>query len=64
MILSLFIFFSMACTGLKWIEKNKKVFDSDAQKNINMSFLRPEVTVMCNNGMNNVDIADQLRGTY
>jgi len=50
----------MACTGLKWIEKKKKVFDSDAQKNINMSFLRPEVTVMYNNGMNNVDIADQL----
>jgi hypothetical protein len=35
MTLSLFIFFSMACTGLKWIEKKKKVFDSDAQKNIN-----------------------------
>jgi hypothetical protein len=29
-----------------------------------LSFLRPEVTGMYNNGMNNVDIADQLRGTY
>ena len=29
-----------------------------------MAFLRPEVTDMYNNGMNNVDIADQLRGTY
>ncbi len=29
-----------------------------------MAFLRPEVTDLYNNGMNNVDIADQLRGTY
>jgi hypothetical protein len=57
-------FLSMACTGLKWIEKKKKVFDSHAQRSINMSFLRPEVTDMYNNDMNNVDIADQLRGTY
>jgi hypothetical protein len=30
-----------------------------------MAFLRPEVlTDLYNNGMNNMDIADQLRGTY
>ena len=57
-------FLSMACTGLKWIEKRKKVFDKETGANVSMAFLRPEVTDMYNNGMNNVDIADQLRGTY
>ncbi len=54
----------MACTGLKWIEKRKKVFDRETGTNVSMAFLHPEVTDMYNNGMNNVDIADQLRGTY
>ncbi len=57
-------FLSMACTGLKWIEKRKKVFDRETGTNVSMAFLRPEVTDMYNNGMNNVDIADQLQGTY
>jgi len=49
-------FLSMACTsGLKWIEKRKKVFDKDG-----MAFLQPEVMDMYNNDMNNVDITDQL----
>lgn len=57
-------FLSMACTGLKWIEKKKKVFDKSVNKNVAMSFLRTEVTDTYNNGMNNVDIADQIRNTY
>jgi hypothetical protein len=57
-----FFFYGLHWPQMDW--KKEKVFDSDAQKNINMSFLRPEVTVMYNNGMNNVDIADQLWGTY
>jgi hypothetical protein len=57
-------FLSMACTGLKWIEKKKKVFDKSVNKNVAMSFLRTEVTDNYNNGMNNVDIADQIRNTY
>jgi len=57
-------FLSMACTGLKWIEKRKKVFDRESNKNVSMAFLRCEVTDTYNNGMNSVDIADQLRGTY
>jgi hypothetical protein len=57
-------FLSMACTGLKWIEKRKKVFERESSTNVSMAFLRPEVTDLYNNGMNNVDIADQLRGTY
>ncbi len=57
-------FLSMACTGLKWIEKKRRVFNKETSSNVSMAFLRPEVTDMYNNGMNNVDIADQLRGTY
>jgi hypothetical protein len=54
----------MACTCLKWIEKRKKVFKKETSSNVSMAFLRPEVTDLYNNGMNNMDIADQLRGTY
>ncbi len=57
-------FLSMACTGLKWIEKRKKVFKRESSTNVSMAFLQPEVTDLYNNGMNNVDIADQLQGTY
>ena len=53
----------MACTGLKWIEKKKKIFNRSEQKNVVMSFLQTEVTDNCNNGMNHVDIADQIRNT-
>jgi hypothetical protein len=57
-------FLSMTFTGLKWIEKRKKVFDSAEGKTVSMAFLKPEGTDMYNNGMNNVDITDQLCGTY
>ena len=57
-------FLSMACTGLKWIEKWQKVFDKSVEQNVSMSFLRTEVTDTYNNGMNDVDVADQLWNTY
>jgi hypothetical protein len=54
----------MACTGLKWIEKRRKGFDRESNKNVSMAFLQCEVTDTYNNGMNSADIADQLRSTY
>jgi len=57
-------FVTSACTNLLWKEKSKKVWDSDAVMNVAMKFLRPEVTDQYNHGMNNVDQADQLRGSY
>jgi len=57
-------FLSTACTSLKWKEKTKNVFDKDAGMNIMLRFLWPEITDDYNHGMNNVDQADQLRGTY
>jgi hypothetical protein len=54
----------MAFTGLKWIEKKKKTIDNRENKNVAMSFLCTEVTDQYNNGMNTVDIVDQIRNTY
>jgi hypothetical protein len=50
-------FLSMACSGLKLIEK-RKIFERKSSTNVSMAFLWPEVTDLYNNGMNNVDIAD------
>ena len=55
---------STACTSLQWKEKTKKVFDKDAGIKILLKFLRPQVTDEYNYGMNNVDQADHLRGSY
>ncbi len=57
-------FLSTACTSLQWKEKTKKVYDKEAGIKILMKFLRPQITDEYNYGMNNVDQADQLRGTY
>ena len=57
-------FLSMSCTSLKWREKERRVFDQGECRNIIMKFLCAEVNDDYNNGMNNVDIADQLHGTY
>jgi hypothetical protein len=57
-------FLSTACTSLHRREKTKKVFDKNAGINIMMRFLRPNITDDYNHGMNNVDQADQLQGTY
>ena len=55
---------TMACANLEWVEKQKKVWDKNAGATISMKFLRPGVINDYNNGMNNVDQADQLRGSY
>ena len=57
-------FLSMSCTELKWIEKVKIVFDKKEEKRVQLRFLRCKVNDDYNNGMNGVDMADQLRGSY
>jgi hypothetical protein len=44
--------------------KDKKVFDKDAGIKILLKFLCPQVMDEYNYGMNNVDQADHLRGSY
>ena len=51
-------FLSMACTSLKWTEKEKRVFDNDAGINVMMRFLCAEVNDDYNNGMNDVNVAN------
>ena len=53
-------FLSTACGSLKLIEKERRVYDKVQGMTVSIKFLHPEVTNNYNNGMNNVDIADQL----
>jgi hypothetical protein len=57
-------FLSMSCSELKWIEKVKLVFNKKEEKRVQMRFLRCKVNDDYNNGVNGVDMADQLRGSY
>ena len=57
-------FMSTAATEIKWVEKERKVYNKEAQKLVRMKFLRPKIVDDYNNGMNKVDQADQLRGSY
>jgi hypothetical protein len=44
-------FLSMACTGLKWIEKRREVFNRESNKNVSMAFLWCKVTNIYNSGI-------------
>jgi hypothetical protein len=50
--------------SLNWRVKERKVFDKSKNKLVSIKFLRHEMIDDYNNGMNHVDRADQLRGTY
>jgi hypothetical protein len=47
-------FFSSACDQIKWVEKERKVYDSKKKKVIDFY----------NHNFGNVDLADQLRNHY
>lgn len=55
---------STACSTLKWVEKERRVFDKTQQKMVKMKFLRHQMIDDYNNFMNKVDQADQLRNQY
>jgi hypothetical protein len=57
-------FLTMAATNLKWVEKCKRVFDKAEQRNVSHKFLHCQVINEYNNGMNGVDVVDQLQGSY
>ena len=53
-----------AAEKVEWIKKKRKVFRKDLQQIADTTFHRVNVIDMYNFNMNNVDVADQLRGSY
>lgn len=59
-----FYMLSNACESIEWIRKNRSIWRKDEQRMVNTTFLRLNIINEYNINMNNVDIADQLRGSY
>ena len=59
-----FYMMTNATEKIEWIKKKQKVFRKDLQKTSEISFYRVNVIDQYNFNMNNVDVADQLRGSY
>jgi hypothetical protein len=57
-------FMSTAATELKWVKKERRVYNKEAKKLVTMKFLQSKIVDDYNNGMNKVDQADQLRSTH
>ena len=55
---------SMASESVEWIAKTRKVYHRESGQMKKMKYLQLNVIDDYNNHMNNVDIADQLRGHY
>ena len=57
-------FLSTVVDSLFWMKKERKVYDNIQKKSIKLPFLRTNVQDVYNNGMNKVDIVDQVCRTY
>ena len=57
-------YLSMVCDELKWLEVQKPVYNVETGKVENLQFLCINTIDNYNKTMGNVDIADQLRGSY
>ena len=55
---------STVAESVEWIVKKRKVFQQEANQMKMMGYLRLNVIDDYNSNMNQVDIADQLRGQY
>ena len=53
-----------AISQVKWISKERKLYDKTQNKKVPAPFYRLNVINNYNYNMNNVDIANQLRGSY
>jgi hypothetical protein len=57
-------YMSMVSSELKWVMKEKPVYNVDTGETEKMQFLRMNNINEYNDTMGNVDLADQLRGSY
>ena len=55
-------FLTMCNNNIKWVEKERKIYNKNTGKKEKANFLRLNVNDDYNQGMGEVDIADQLRG--
>ena len=55
---------SNACDKVEWAQKSRKIWRKDAQRLVAMKFHCVNIVDEYNNHMNNVDVADKLRGSY
>ena len=59
-----FYMMTMACEKVEWTLKNRKLWDKSQLKMVDKPFYRLNIVDEYNTHMNNVDVADQLRGSY
>ena len=59
-----FYMLSNSCEKVQWVEKERKIWRKDTQTLVTTKFYRLNIIDDYNNNMNNVDVADQLRGAY
>jgi hypothetical protein len=57
-------FLSMTTESIRWIQKEKPVFDPHQEVNVPLKFLRLNINNDYNLDMGHVDVADQLQGNY
>ena len=59
-----FYMMTNACEELKWVKKTREVYHKGLNRMVKLPFYRLNVVDEYNNNMNNVDVADQVRGSY
>ena len=59
-----FYMMSNSTDCIKWIKKQRKVWRKDEQRSVQICYHRLNIIDDYNHNMNNVDIADQVRGSY
>ena len=59
-----FYMLTNACEKVEWLEKTRRIWRKDVQQLVETKFHRLNIIDDYNHNMNNVDVADQLRGAY
>ena len=57
-------FLSTVATEIKWVRKDRKIYDYMVDDCVQMNFLRTNMQELYNYGMNKIDLGDQYRTYY